>query len=145
MKCLSLAVLFFGNPTNKTKLELHIHGGLLIANHLDQSLWSTNQKYWAAVMCNLLHSFWEVHNSVVPFTSHVKLHEFVAQKPISWAKPVHFDVFPINFTGVTYWAPLEMLLHGWSPWVCWPSARGREFHQYTVLWANCFCPKGLTW
>jgi hypothetical protein len=38
----------------KLKLELHIHGGLLIANHLDQSLWSTNQKYWVAVMCNLL-------------------------------------------------------------------------------------------
>jgi hypothetical protein len=72
--------------------------GLLIANHLDQSLWSTNQKYWAAVRSNLLHSFLEVHNCVAAFTSHGKLHEFGAEKPISWAKLAHFDVFAINFT-----------------------------------------------
>jgi hypothetical protein len=72
--------------------------GLLIANHLDQSLWSTNQKYWAAVRSNLLHSFLEVHNCVTPFTSHSKLHEFGAGKPISWTKLAHFDVFAINFT-----------------------------------------------
>jgi hypothetical protein len=35
-KCLSLAVFLFTTPTIKLKLELHIHGGLLIANHLDQ-------------------------------------------------------------------------------------------------------------
>jgi hypothetical protein len=28
--------------------------GLLIANHLDQSLWSSNQKYWAAVRSILI-------------------------------------------------------------------------------------------
>jgi len=72
--------------------------GLLIENHLDQSLWSTNQKYWVAVMSNLLHFFFEVHNCVAPFTSHRKLHEFGAEKLISWAKPAHFDFFAINFT-----------------------------------------------
>jgi hypothetical protein len=72
--------------------------GLLKANHLDQSLWSTNQKYWAAVKSNLLHSFLEVHNCVVPFTSHGTLHEFGAEKPISWAKRTHFDFFAMNFT-----------------------------------------------
>jgi len=55
IKCLSLAV-FFGNPTNKTVTAYMWE--LLIANHLDQSLWSTNQKYWAAVMSTLLHFFW---------------------------------------------------------------------------------------
>jgi hypothetical protein len=45
---------FFFLATPPIKLKLHIHGGLLRANHLDQSLWSTNQKYWAAVRCNLL-------------------------------------------------------------------------------------------
>ncbi len=35
---------------------------------------------------------------VAPFTSHGKLHEFGAEKPISWAKLTHFDIFPINFT-----------------------------------------------
>jgi hypothetical protein len=72
--------------------------GLLIANQLDQSLWSTNQKYWAAVGSNFLHSFLEVHNCAAPFTSHCKLHEFGAEKPISWAEPAHFDFFAINFT-----------------------------------------------
>jgi hypothetical protein len=73
-------------------------GGLLIANHLDQSFWSTNQKYWAVVRSNLLHSFLEVHNCVAAFTSHGKLHEFGGEKPIFWAKPAHFDIFVINFT-----------------------------------------------
>jgi hypothetical protein len=58
--------------------------GLLIANHLDQpDDWATNQIYWATVRSNLLHSFLEVHNCVAPFTSHGKLQEFGAEKPIS--------------------------------------------------------------
>jgi hypothetical protein len=64
---------------------------LLIANHLDQSYGLSNQKYWATVRSNLLHSFVEVHNCVGPFTSQGKLHEFGAEKPISWAKLAHFD------------------------------------------------------
>ncbi len=36
---------------------------LLIANHLDQSSWSTNQKHWATVRSYLLHSFLEVHRA----------------------------------------------------------------------------------
>jgi hypothetical protein len=40
----------------------------------------------------------EVHNCVVLFTSHGKLHEFGVEKPISWAKPAHFDFLTINFT-----------------------------------------------
>jgi hypothetical protein len=83
-------------PPIKLKLELHIRGELLIANHLDQSLWSTNEKYWDAVWCNLLHSLREVHNCDAPFTRHCKLHKFGAEKPISWAKPEHFDSFAIN-------------------------------------------------
>jgi hypothetical protein len=43
-------------------------------------------------------SFLEVHNCVAPLTSHDKLHEFGAEKPISWAKAAHFDFFTINFT-----------------------------------------------
>jgi hypothetical protein len=39
----------------------------------------------------------------VHFTSHGKLHEFDAEKPISWAKPAHFDFFTINFT---VWIPI---------------------------------------
>jgi hypothetical protein len=91
-------LFFWPTPSINLKPELYIHGELLIASHLDQSLWSTNQKYWATVRCNLLHVFREVHNCVAPFTSHSKLHEFGAGKPISWAKPAHFDLFAINFT-----------------------------------------------
>jgi hypothetical protein len=58
----------------------------------------TNQKYWAAVRSNLLHSILEVQNGVAPFTSRGKLHEFGAEKTISWAKPAHFDLFAIKFT-----------------------------------------------
>jgi hypothetical protein len=51
------------------------------------------------VKSNLLHSYLEVHNCVAPFTSHGKLHEFGAEKPISRAKPpAHFDIFAIIFT-----------------------------------------------
>jgi hypothetical protein len=70
---------------------------LLIASHLDQSLWLTNKKYWAAIRSNLLHSFLEMHNCVAPFNSHGK-HEFGTEKPISCAKPAHFHFFAINFT-----------------------------------------------
>ncbi len=63
---------------------------------------------------NLLHSFLELHNYVAPFASHGKLHEVGAEEPISWAKPAHFDFFTINLlSGVTYWAPVEMLLKCW--------------------------------
>jgi hypothetical protein len=89
---------FLATPPIKLKLELHINGGLLTANHLDQSLWSANQKYWTTVRCNLLPSFWEVPASVAPFTSHGTLHEFSAEKPISWGEPAHFNFFAINFT-----------------------------------------------
>jgi hypothetical protein len=34
-----------------------------------------------------------VHNRVAPFTSHGKLYEFAAEKPISGAEPEHFDIF----------------------------------------------------
>ncbi len=38
-----------------------------------------------------------MHNCVAPFTSYVKLHEFGAEKPISWAKAAYFDFFTIIF------------------------------------------------
>ncbi len=38
-----------------------------------------------------------MYNCVVPFTSHGKLHEFGAKKPISWAKSAHFDFFANKF------------------------------------------------
>ncbi len=40
----SLVIYFFANPHTKTETWW-----LLIANHLDQSLWWANQKHWVAV------------------------------------------------------------------------------------------------
>jgi hypothetical protein len=42
--------------------------------------------------------FLEVHNCVAPFYSHRKLHEFGAEKPISWSKLAYFDFLAINCT-----------------------------------------------
>jgi hypothetical protein len=95
IKCLSLAVLFLATPPVTGTAYIW---GLLIANHLDQSLWSTNPKYWAAVRSKFLYSFLEVHNCVAPFTSHGKLHGFGANKSISWAKQAHFHFFAKTFT-----------------------------------------------
>jgi len=95
--CLSLA-FFFCNPTNKTVTGTAYMRDQLIAKHLDQSLWSTNKIYWAALRSKLLHSFLEVHNCVAPFTSQGKVHEFGAKKRIFCAKPTHFDFLTINST-----------------------------------------------
>jgi len=91
-----------------------IGGGLLIANHLDQSLWWANQKHWVAIRSYLLHSFLQVHRAAAaPFTSHGNLHNY--------AEPNHFPepnqqqhmldfLHPILLCRITYRAPLEMLL-----------------------------------
>jgi hypothetical protein len=133
----------FGNPTNKTVTGTAYTRGLIIVNHLNQSLWSTNQKYWAAVRSNLLHSFLEVHNCVGPFTSHCELHEFGTEKPISWAKPAHFDVFAINFTVESHtedrWrcSKLEShTAHRWRPSWIGISFSGRSRHQGTLRALN---------
>jgi len=111
LNVLSLASFFLATlPIRLTRTAFTSE--LLMAIHLDQSLWSTNKNYWAVVRSNLLHSFLEEHSCVAPFTIHCKLHKFGAGKPISWAKPAHFDFFTIIFlSGVTYWALVEMLLH----------------------------------
>jgi hypothetical protein len=71
---------------------------LLIANHLDQSLWSTNQKYWAAARSNLLHSFLEVHNCVAHFTSHGgTLHEIWCRKTYFLCQAGTFWLFHNKF------------------------------------------------
>jgi hypothetical protein len=53
----SLVIYFFTTPPIKLKLRQQIGRGVLTANHLDQSLWWANQKYWTAVRSYLLHPF----------------------------------------------------------------------------------------
>jgi hypothetical protein len=85
------------NPTNK--LGQQIGRGLLIANHLDQSLWWGNQKHWSAVRSYLLHSFLEVHSAAAPFTSsHGNHRNYVEPKPFSWPKAAYFGLSSSNLT-----------------------------------------------
>jgi hypothetical protein len=113
----SLVIYFFASPPIKLKLGQQIGEGLLIANHLDQSLWWANQKHWAAVRSYLIHSFLEVHNLGAPFTSHCKLCHYAEPKSFSSAKLAYFDFFHLIFIcRVRYWAPLEVLQEGHS-WV----------------------------
>ncbi len=93
MKCFILAVCF-GNPSNKTVMGIPDMRGLLIANHLHQSLWSTNKKYWAAIKSNILHSFLEMHHCVAPFTSHAKVHLHIwCRKTILLSQTGTFSLF----------------------------------------------------
>ncbi len=62
----------FYNFIIKQKQGQQIGGGLLIANHLDQSVWWANQKHRVAVKSYFLHSFLHVHNVSALFTSHCK-------------------------------------------------------------------------
>jgi len=47
----------FATPPINLNLGQQIDWGLLVANHLDQSLWWANEKHWAAVRSHVLHSF----------------------------------------------------------------------------------------
>jgi hypothetical protein len=54
-------LLFVSQPQPiKLNLGEQIGGGILIANHLDQSLWWADQKLWSPVRSYLLHSFLQV-------------------------------------------------------------------------------------
>jgi hypothetical protein len=52
----SLVIYFFPTSAIKLKLALQIGGRLLLANHLDQSLWLANEKQGVAVISYLPHS-----------------------------------------------------------------------------------------
>jgi hypothetical protein len=70
---------------------------LLITNHLDELLWSANQKRWAAVRSYLLHSFLQVRHSAGAFISHGTMQNYAEPKPFSWAKPAYFGFSSSNF------------------------------------------------
>ncbi len=108
-----LVIYFFAIPPIKLKLLVQQSGGgLLIANHLDQSLWWPNHKHWARVRSHLLHSFQQVRKVVAPFTSYRKLCNHAEPKPIFLSQIGIFLTFLhlILLCRITNWTPLEMLL-----------------------------------
>ncbi len=68
--------LVFCNTTNKIEIGTSNRCG----NHLHESLWWANQKYWAAVISYLLHSFLEVHKR---FSA---IHQAPQNVQLYWAK-----------------------------------------------------------
>ncbi len=87
----NLVIYFLATPHIKLKLGQQTGGGVLIANHLDQSLWWVNQKHSVVVRSYLLHSFLAAGAQVLrlPF-SHFKLCNYTEPIPLPWAKPVYF-------------------------------------------------------
>jgi hypothetical protein len=82
IKCLSLAVFFLAsNPTNENCNWNCIYVGITYSKPPGPIIMINQSEL--LIQSNLLHSFLEVHNYVVPFTSHSKLHEVGAKKSIS--------------------------------------------------------------
>jgi hypothetical protein len=120
--------VFYFLPTRPIKLRLPMSGSLLIANHLDQSLWLANQKHWAAVRSYLLHS--SLAGVMLCWSSCQPQHtSSLAGVMLCWSscQPQHtvqncwakinllsqtvlIFLHPILICRVTYWAPVELLL-----------------------------------
>jgi len=104
----SLVIYFFATSPIKPKLWEQIVGGLLIANHLDESLWYSNQKHWSVVRLYFITLFYMQVGSVVAETFTTR-HRETTQ--LCWAKNIFlsqtsmFWLFLIQF----YCAQLEML------------------------------------
>jgi hypothetical protein len=136
----SLVMYSFATPPIKLKQGQQIAGGLLITNHLDQSLWWANQKHWAAVRSYLLHSFLQVHSAAEPFTSHGNVINYAEPKPLSWVNLHMLDfLHPFLLCRITYWPPLEMLFHPFLIWPGWTSTHAGTstfFLEWDLLMAK---------
>jgi len=108
----SLVMYYFATPPIKLKLGRQIGGELLIANHLDESLWWANQKHWVPVRSYLLHSFLQVHSAAAPCTSMATYVTMQSQNHFPEPNRNTLDfLHPILLCRITYRAPLEMLFH----------------------------------
>jgi hypothetical protein len=109
--------LLFSNPTHKPENGMANRcGGLLIANHLDQSLWWANQKNWAAVRSHFVHCFLEVHRVVARHASatpqlllEVMLSQNYFTEPNRHVLTFYHSIVLVR---ITYWGPLKMLFLG---------------------------------
>jgi hypothetical protein len=78
-----------------------MHARLLIANHLDQSSWLTNQKQRAAVGSFFSTLLWQVLGFAVTVISLSKLCKSAMPKPFCWAQPAWFHFASILICRVT--------------------------------------------
>jgi hypothetical protein len=106
-------ICFFFPPTPsiQLKLEPQIGGRLLIANHLDQSLWLVDEKQGAAVRSYLLHSSLASVRLCCAFYQRQQTLQKWWIKTILLSQTQHVLTFlcPILMSKVTYWAH-----HSWG-------------------------------
>jgi hypothetical protein len=95
----SLVIYVFATPPIKLKLGYQICEGLLIANHLDESLWWANQKHWSISHIFSVGTHWCLRLS--PATAN----HFPEPNP-----QILTFLHPILLCRITYWALLEMFL-----------------------------------
>jgi hypothetical protein len=88
--------------------QQQIRGRLLIANHLDQSLWWGNQKHWEQGRSYLLHSFLQVHWAAGPFTR--------KRAQLCWAKTILLSQTGSRWIFFIQFYCLES--HTEHPWRC---------------------------
>jgi hypothetical protein len=77
----SLVIYFLSTPTIKLMLGYQIGGGLLIANHLDQSLIRNTEQQVKSYFRTLFSSGVQ---AAAPFTSHYTLCNYAEPKTFSW-------------------------------------------------------------
>ncbi len=105
----SLVMYSFATPPIKPKLGQKIGGRLLIANHLNQSLWWANQKTLSSSKIRF----------ITLFSCCCALYQPQQHMQLCWAAKNQFPesnrhmldfLYPIVLCRITYWAPpLEML------------------------------------
>jgi len=118
----SLVMYSFATPPLKLKRGQQIAGGLLITHHLDQSLWWANQKHWVAVTSYLLYSFLQVQNAAEPLPATASWATMLSQNQFPQLNRHMLNfLYPFVLCRITYWPPLEMLLHPFFIWPGWTS------------------------
>jgi hypothetical protein len=107
-------------------------GGLLIANHLDPSLWSTNQKYWAVIRSKIYYTFfWKCATmfGLLPATASCtwcRKTNFLRQIGTFWLFVINFTIWNhrLRISTAALYRALEILdeVHQWNPVNHWNSA-----------------------
>jgi hypothetical protein len=84
-------IYLFATTPIKLKLRLQIGGRLVIANHLDQSLWLANQKQGAGIKSYLFNSSLGDAQLCCAFYQPQKTVQNARPKPFCWAKPAYIE------------------------------------------------------
>ncbi len=87
----------FRTPPKKLKRGPYICRALLIANHLDQSLWSTNQKYWTEVTSYLVFTFTCTSLCSAIYDATANLRNYAKPKTVLFSQTGIFWHFFIQF------------------------------------------------